>query len=253
MSTAIATQLSSADHDGTSASSADSNLTRNKLLKLLPSGELDALLAASELVTVRSKDVVFKRQGPIPYVHFPEDCVISLVTQLSDGDAVEAMTVGNDGFSAIAVLNGVDSMNCLGIGQVSGKAWRIERDDFRRILADAPELTRVLHRYGQLVFETVSQSAACNRLHVVEQRCARWLLMSHDRIGRDTFDLTQEFLAEMLGVRRAGVTVALGVLKRQGLISNGRGSITIADRAGLERASCECYQVIKDREAAILA
>lgn len=89
-------------------------------------------------------------------------------------------------------------------------------------------------------------------MHVVEQRCARWLLMSHDRVGRETFDLTQEFLAEMLGVRRAGVTVALGVLKRHGLISTGRGSITIVNRAGLEKASCECYQVIKDREGAIL-
>ena len=238
--------------DGVIPASAADGVTRNKLLKLLPPGELEPLLAASELVTVKTKELVFKRRTTIPYVHFPEDCVISLVTQMSDGDAVEAMTIGNDGFSAIAVLNGVDTMNCTGVGQITGKAWRLERDTFRRILGNSPELTRILHRYGQLVFETVSQSAACNRLHVVEQRCARWLLMSHDRIGRPTFDLTQEFLAEMLGVRRAGVTVAMGVLKRQGLISNGRGSITIANRPGLERASCECYRTIKEREAAIL-
>ena len=240
------------EQDRISHASVNAEVSRNRLLKLLPPGELEPLLSGSELVTVRSKEIVFKRNSTIPYVHFPEDCVISLVTQMSDGDGVEAMTIGNDGFSAIAVLNGVDTMNCLGCGQITGKAWRLDRDAFRRILGNSPELTRILHRYGQLVFETVSQSAACNRLHVVEQRCARWLLMSHDRIGRPTFDLTQEFLAQMLGVRRAGVTVAMGVLKRQGLISNGRGSITIADRAGLERASCECYRVIKEREAAIL-
>ncbi|MDQ3673262.1 MAG: Crp/Fnr family transcriptional regulator, partial [Gemmatimonadota bacterium] len=240
-------------HERPNPTGVTSTVIRNKLLKLLPPGELESLLAASKLVTVRTREIIFSRGATVPYVHFPEDCVISLVTQMADGDAVEAMTIGNDGFSAISVLNGVDSMNCLGCGQVSGKAWRIDRHDFRLLLGSSPALTRVLQRYGQLVFETVSQSAACNRLHVVEQRCARWLLMSHDRVGRPTFDLTQEFLAEMLGVRRAGVTVAVGVLKRQGLISSGRGSITIADRTGLERASCECYQVIKNREAAILA
>lgn len=253
MSTAVSPPLSTSEQDDAGAESGRGDMTRNRLLRLLPAEELKALLASSELVTVRSKEVLFKRQSPLPYAHFPEDCVISLITQMADGDAVEAMTVGNDGFSAISLLNGVDSMNCLGCGQVTGKAWRIGREDFRPILAAAPQLKRVLHRYGQLVFETVSQSAACNRLHVVEQRCARWLLMSHDRVGKQTFDLTQEFLAEMLGVRRAGVTVAMGALKRQGLISNGRGSITIADRRGLEKASCECYRVIKDREAAILA
>ena len=253
MSTALSMPSALASREATNATAATTPVTRNKLLKLLPAGELERLIAASELVTVRSKEVVFKRLGNIPYVHFPEDGVISLVTQMYGGDGIEAMTVGNDGFSAIAVLNGVDSMNCLGCGQITGKAWRLGSDTFRRILADSPELARVLHRYGQLVFETLSQSAACNRLHVVDERCARWLLMCHDRIGRTTFDLTQEFLAEMLGVRRAGVTVAMGMLKRQGLISNGRGSITIIDRAGLEDASCECYGVIKEREAVILS
>jgi hypothetical protein len=252
MSTMLSMPSTVTDHERETPASPVGEVTRNRLLQLLPAGELEVVLGASELVTVKSKEIVFKRHAIIPYVHFPEDCVISLVTQMPDGDGVEALTVGNDGFSAIAVLNGVDSMNCLGCGQITGKAWRLDRDTFRRILSGSPELTRVLHRYVQLAFETVSQSAACNRLHVVEQRCARWLLMSQDRIGRATFDLTQEFLAEMLGVRRAGVTVAMGVLKRQGLISSGRGSITVADRAGLERASCQCYRIIRQREAAIL-
>ncbi|HVF39259.1 MAG TPA: helix-turn-helix domain-containing protein, partial [Gemmatimonadaceae bacterium] len=121
-----------------------------------------------------------------------------------------------------------------------------------RILSTCPELNRVLHLYSQLVFETVAQSTACNRLHEIENRCARWLLMSHDRVGRDSFDLTHEFLSQMLGVRRAGVTVAIGMLERQGLLSHTRGNITIVDRAGLEKASCECYGAVQRREAAIL-
>ena len=111
----------------------------------------------------------------------------------------------------------------------------------------------MLHRYSQFIFETVAQSAACNRLHVIEQRCARWLLMSQDRVGRNRFDLTQEFLAEMLGVRRPGVTVAMGILEKAGLITHGRGNITVINREGLEKAACECYRTIKDREGVLVA
>lgn len=209
-------------------------------------------MAVSTLATIRSKEVLFRPGGPIDHANFPEDSVISLVTHLEDGDAVEAMTVGNDGFTALALLNGVGSMNCEGVGQVTGKSWRIARRDFVALFPDCPDLVRVLHRYSQLVFETVSQSAACNRLHLVEQRCARWILMSHDRVGRSTFDLTQQFLAQMLGVRRAGVTVAMGHLQQQGLLKHGRGWISVENRAGLEAAACECYAVICAREKKIL-
>lgn len=226
--------------------------TRNKLLGLLPPDELASFLAVSELVTVASREILFKPEGSIDHAHFPEDCVISLVTQLSDGEAIEAMTIGNDGFTDLAALNGVETMNCRAIGQVSGHARRIRRSDFIALFVECPELVRLLHRYSQLVFETVSQSAACNRLHLVEQRCAKWLLMAHDRVGRPTFDLTQEFLSQMLGFRRAGVTVAIGILQQQGLLAHSRGSITIVDREGLEAAACECYSVISRREAKIL-
>jgi CRP-like cAMP-binding protein len=227
--------------------------TRNKLLKRLPASEAGLLMVISELVTVKSKEIFFKRGGSLDDVYFPEDCVISLVTELEDGHAVEAMTVGNDGFTPLALFNGVDSMNCRGIGQVTGQAWRIRRSDFVAVLPTCPGLRRALHLYSQLVFETVAQSAACNRLHEIERRCARWLLMSHDRVGRDSFDLTQEFLSQMLGVRRAGVTVAIGILERQGLLSHTRGNITIVDREGLEGRSCECYATVKRREALILS
>ena len=227
--------------------------SRNRILGLLPAAELEQVLALSERVTVRSKEVVFRRGEAIPHVYFPEDCVISLVTELDNGDAVEAMTVGSDGFAGVAVFHGVIASRLKGIGQISGEALRLPTPDFRKLTDSCPELDRFLHRYSQFVFETVSQSAACNRLHVIEQRCARWLLMSQDRVGRDEFNLTQEFLAEMLGVRRPGVTVAMGELEKAGLIAHSRGMIAVVDRPGLEKASCECYQTIKDRQSELIS
>jgi CRP-like cAMP-binding protein len=222
--------------------------TRNKILNLLAPKELEAVLERCEVVSVESEEIIFLRNEPIPFAYFPDDCVISLVTELEDGDVVEAMTVGNDGFVGMSVFHGVPSSRLKAIGQISGEARRLTTDDFLELASQYEGLNRLLHRYSQFVFETVSQSAACNRLHVIEQRCARWLLMSEDRVGRNRFDLTQEFLAEMLGVRRPGVTVAMGVLEKAGLIAHGRGNITVVDRAGLEKAACECYQTIKNRQ-----
>jgi CRP-like cAMP-binding protein len=229
------------------------NRIRNRILGLLPDKELEVLLQRSEMVTVQSKQVIYPRNEPIRYIHFPEDCVISLITELDNGDSVEAMTVGSDGFAGIAVFHGVTSSRLKAIGQITGESWRIGADAFTELTRECQNLNRLLHRYSQFVFETVSQSAACNRLHVIEQRCARWLLMSEDRVGRSHFDLTQEFLAEMLGVRRPGVTVAMGVLQKAGLITHGRGSITVTDRVGLEEASCECYKTIKQRQTELIA
>ena len=228
-------------------------ISRNKLLNMLPADEFRTVMEASELVTVKTKQVVFEADEPIPYVYFPEDGVISLVVEMEDGSGVEAMTVGCDGFTALSVFHRAESMRCKGVGQITGRAQRMTSGDFVRIVDACPVLEKLLHRYCQLVFEAVSQSAACNRLHVIEERCARWLLMSQDRVGRPTFDLTQGFLAEMLGVRRPGVTVAMGILEKAGFITHGRGTITIIDRPGLENASCECYRTIKTREAKLIA
>lgn len=227
--------------------------TRNRLLKLLPEREATRVLSVADLVTIKTRDLIWEPEGPITDVYFPEDAIISLVTQMKDGSGVEAMTIGNDGFAGLAVFHGLDSTQCLACGQISGTAWRLSTEKFRQVVAECPTLQRLLHQYSHLVFEIVSQAAACNRLHVIEQRCARWLLMSEDRVGRPKFDLTQEFLAEMLGVRRPGVTVAMGILEKQGLISHGRGNITVIDRAGLERASCECYAKITRRQNELLS
>jgi CRP-like cAMP-binding protein len=227
--------------------------TRNKILNLLPAKELEAVLERSELVSIKSEQLVYRRREPISHAYFPDNCVISLVTEMSDGDSVEAMTVGNDGFVGLSVFHEVTSSWLKAIGQISGEARRVATEDFQELARTCPVLNGLLHRYSQFVFETVSQSAACNRLHVIEQRAARWLLMSEDRVGRNQFDLRQEFLAEMLGVRRPGVTVAMGVLEKAGLIAHGRGNITVVDHAGLEKVACECYRSIRQRQAELFA
>jgi CRP-like cAMP-binding protein len=242
----------SASHAGLEATERSTLQIRNRILALLPQAELESILSRCEMVTVHSKELIFRREEPIEYVYFPEDGVISLVTDLDDGDSVEAMTVGSDGFVGMAVFHGAPSSRLKAIGQITGLTRRLSAEDFRELARSCEGFDQLLHRYSQFVFETVAQSAACNRLHVIEQRCARWLLMSQDRVGRNRFDLTQEFLAEMLGVRRPGVTVAMGILEKAGLISHGRGTITVVDRSGLEKVSCECYRAIRDRQAKLI-
>ncbi len=238
---------------GPSATSRSDGAIRNKILKLLPAAERAALVERSEVVQVKSQEILFQPEEKLEYAYFPEDCVVSLVTVMEDGDQVEAMTIGNDGFSGIPIFHGVETSKHKGCGQISGTSRRVTAKDFRDLAQECAGLRRLLHRYSEFVFETVAQSAACNRLHVIEQRCARWLLMSQDRVGRDRFDLTQEFLAEMLGVRRPGVTVAMGILEKAGLIAHGRGNITVVNRAGLEKAACECYRTIRERQAKVMA
>ncbi len=235
--------------EGSSPRRASTARTRNKILNLLDPKELQAVLERCEMVTIESEEIVFRRNEPIPFAYFPDNCVISLVTEMEDGNAVEAMTVGNDGFVGLAVFHGIPTSRLKAIGQISGEARRVAKVDFLELARDLEGLRGLLHRYSQFVFETVAQSAACNRLHVIEQRAARWLLMSEDRVGRNQFDLTQEFLAEMLGVRRPGVTVAVGVLEKAGLIAHGRGNIIVVDHAGLEKVACECYRTIWQRQA----
>lgn len=241
-----------APHETATATQRPAGQIRNRILSLLPPSELATVLERCETFSIESKKIVWRREAPIEYVYFPEDGVISLVTEMDDGDSVEAMTVGSDGFAGIAVFHGVASSRLKAIGQISGEARRLSAADFLELTRTCQAFDKLLHRYSQLVFETVAQSAACNRLHVIEQRCSRWLLMSQDRVGRNRFDLTQEFLAEMLGVRRPGVTVAMGILEKAGLINHGRGTITVVDRGGLEKAACECYRTVRDREAKLI-
>lgn len=229
-----------------------STIEANKLLLQLPASEREALDQSLEPIHLKAKALLFEPDQTIDYVYFPQDAVISLVTVLRDGGVIEALTTGKEGFVGMPIFHGLKSTALRGICQISGDLKRMPVADFRRCLERAPEMQRLLHRHAQFLFESVAQSAACNRLHVIEKRCAKWLLTSHDRVGRDEFSLTQEFLAEMLAVRRPGVTVAVGILESRGLIGHGRGTIRIVDRAGLENAACECYGTLRKREAILL-
>ena len=221
--------------------------SRNLVLRQLPDDEYERIVGAAEWVSLASKEGIWETEREITHVFFPETAVISLVTLL-DAGSIEAITIGNDGFVGLPVYHGPGSTNTRAICQMPGDAWRLSVDDFTRVCSSSPELRMSLDRYSQFVIETISQSAACNRIHVIEERCARWLLMSHDRVGGDEIPLTQEFLAQMLGVRRPGVTVAIGILERAGFIGHARGRIYVINRHGLEGASCECYRAIRKRE-----
>jgi CRP-like cAMP-binding protein len=172
---------------------------------------------------------------------------------MADGSAVEVGTVGREGLVGLVIVLGGAASPTVTLCQIPGTARRITAERLAEAVEARPALRRLLLRYAQGYLTQVAQGAACNRLHGIEARCARWLLMTHDRVGgADTFPLKQEFLAVMLGVRRAGVTVAAGALQDAGLIRYRRGSIRVLDRAGLEAASCECYGLVREQYARLL-
>lgn len=217
----------------------------NRILDALPTVERDRLIASMEIVKLPIKTVLFEPGGSIKAVHFPISGVISLVTALDDGNIVEVATVGNEGIVGVPhVARG--SLAVRAISQVAGASLRMDGTAFLAEWEHPGPLRDLVQNYLQALFGQVSQAAACNRLHSNEERLSRWLLMSHDRMGVDEFLITHEFLGQMLGSRRATVTLSAGVLQAAGLIRYHRGSVTIVDREGLESVSCECYQVIKD-------
>ena len=219
--------------------------SRNRLLGALPRAELATLAQHLELVELPQRTVVFEPEEPIPYAYFPETCVLSLVNTLREGGTVEVGTVGCEGMGGLPVFLGEDTSTVRAIAQIPGFAMRIEATAFVRLAAPGNTLHRLLLRYTQAFLTQVAQTAACNASHLVEERCARWLLMTHDRVEGAQFPLTHEFLAFMLAVRRAGVTVAMRALADAGLVRYGRGWVEVVDRAGLEGMSCECYGVVQ--------
>lgn len=221
-------------------------LGRNLLLEALPPHDRALLLPHLKKVSFANGAVVYAEGAPVTHLYFIESCVMSVLALLRNGEAVEVGTIGNEGLVGLALFFGEERAPRRTIAQIPGGAVSITVADFQRAVDASPALQRLLLRYEEAFFDQVAQSVACNRLHSVEQRCARWLLMTHDRVGRKDFTLTQEFLAYMLGVRRPGVTVAAGALQRSGLIRYSRGRISVLDRSGLEAASCECYGAVRD-------
>ncbi|MEO8194240.1 MAG: Crp/Fnr family transcriptional regulator [Gemmatimonadales bacterium] len=231
--------------DGMRGNGNQQSAERNRLIRLLPAEEYAWLQPHFKTVNLNVGDLLADEDEPFRHVYFMETGVASVVNRVSGG-TVEVGTIGNEGMAGLAVfLDGGIAASRTFI-QVPGDAKRVPADVFAAGIDSRPHLRRILNRYTQAFITLVSQTAACNSAHQLEERCARWLLMTHDRVdGADTFPLTHEFLSFMLGVRRAGVTVAAGMLQKAGFITYKRGKITVLDRAGLESASCECYGIVK--------
>jgi CRP-like cAMP-binding protein len=218
----------------------------NLILRALPADALASLEPHMERVEVPLLEVLAREGEPYEYVYFPETGVISIVNKLADGTEVEVGTIGNEGMAGLHVVLGASSIPSLTLMEVPGTAVRIPTTVFRAIADERPEVLRLVQRYAQAFLVQVAQTAACNRAHEIYARCARWMCMAHDRMGGAThFLLAQHVLAQMLGVRRAGVTVAAGALQKKGYIRYSRGKITILDREGLESVACECYGIVK--------
>ncbi len=216
----------------------------NHLLESLPPSERQTLMEHLRPAHLTVKTVLFDPGQTIEYVYFPIDGVISLVTPLADGNIVEVATIGNEGIVGVPLVPG-GSLAVRAISQVGGRTLRMEAAVFTKDLEQLPGFRKLVQKYIQALFGQISQAAACNRLHSNEERLSRWLLMSHDRVGMDAFPITHEFLGQMLGSRRATVTLSAGLLQSAGLIRYHRGRVTIVDRDGLESVSCECYGIIK--------
>jgi len=183
---------------------------------------------------------------PPDYVYFPTSGIISLLTVLENGMMIEFATVGREGMTGVPLFLAMGDSNTALISQVPGLSLRMRARDFYGVTRSCPSLAAVIRRYCGTMLALVEQSAACNRAHHVDARCARWLLMTHDQVGADTFPITQEFLAQMLGVSRPSVAASTAALQKNGLISYHRGELTIEDRGALEQASCECYAVVRE-------
>lgn len=217
----------------------------NDLLDRLPADEFDALQPKLQRTSLTIKQVVHQSGVDLTHVYFPTTSLISLLTVLREDDPVEAATVGREGFVGLAASLGITTSPYRAICQMTGDSLRLPVPIFLEAMKQGPALTRLVHRYTAFSLRTAGQSIACNSLHTVEARASRWLLRMHDQAGGDEFDMTQEFLAFMLGVRRQTVTVVAGTLQNAGLIRFHRGVMIIRDRTGLEEAACECYSTIR--------
>lgn len=217
----------------------------NSILELIPKEHQQQLLRSSDLVTVKIREVIAKRNEENAFVYFPTTAVFSMMTLMSSGEIVEVGTIGSEGIVGVQLVLGeriaFHEIYC----QIPGDAVRMSADNFLAIVAASTRLRHLCEQYISGLIDFLAQSVACNGLHTVTERCAKWLLMTHDRVRRDDFQLTHEFLAMMLGVRRPGVSVAASALQHAGYIEYKRGHVFIHDRNGLQDAACECYDVTK--------
>lgn len=226
----------------------------NRLLAALPRKEYQHLLPELEHVTLSFGEVLLEPGDTIRHVYFPNDSIISLLSSVEDRELLEVGIVGNEGMAGLSVFMGVNKSRNRALVQGTGTAMRMKAAVLRKEVSnDGGALHNLLHLYTHSLLTQISQSAACNRFHLVNARLARWLLMTHDRVTGDEFYLTQEFISHMLGVRREQVTLAASGLQKQELISYSRGQIKILNRAGLEAIACKCYRIVKEEYDNLLA
>lgn len=219
--------------------------TVNRLLATLPKKEYERLLPGLKRIQLNFGEVLYEPGDTIKHVYFPNDSIVSLLAAMSERSTLEVGMVGNEGFAGLPIFMGVNVSQTRALVQGAGSAMRMTSATVRHEANRLGALHRLLHRYSHSLLTQVSQSVACNRFHSVDARLARWLLMTSDRLGLDQFRLTQDFMSNMLGVRREGVNKAAGTLQTAKLIRYSRGMITILDRRRLEEKSCECYAIIK--------
>jgi CRP-like cAMP-binding protein len=232
--------------DGTpTAASASPNPHQNHLLGALPSADLERLLPHLELIEIELGDVLYESGGRQRFVYFPTTAIVSLLYVMADGASAEIAIIGNEGIVGVSLFMGGDTTPSRAVVQSAGHTFRLEagllKDEFERY---GPTM-HLLLRYTQALITQMAQTAVCNRHHSVDKQLCRWLLLSLDRLASNELTMTQELIANMLGVRREGVTEAAGDLQNAGLIRYSRGKITVVDRPGLEARCCECYQVVK--------
>ncbi|OYD95419.1 Crp/Fnr family transcriptional regulator [Nostoc sp. 'Peltigera membranacea cyanobiont' 210A] len=224
----------------------------NRLLAALPTSDYQRLVPHLKLVSLPTRKVIYEPGEPITHVYFPQHAMVSIVTIMKDGSTVEVGIVSNEGMVGIPVILGGNTTTTKAFVQVSGAGMQMDADVFRTEFNRGGAIQKLLLRYVRAIYTELTQSCACNRLHTLEERLARWLLTVSDRLESEEFLLTQEFIAQMLGVRRSGVTVAASTLSRAGMIRYQRGQINILNRENLEATCCECYQVIQKEFARLL-
>lgn len=225
----------------------DGNHIHNDILLSLPAKEREMLFPKLELVRLQTHQVLHEPGDTLKSAYFCNTGLVSILSIFPDGKSVEVGLVGKEGFVGVPLVAGFRTAATRAIAQIEGSAFRVNAQTLMTLLRESPKLERKLQRFSQIMALQVTQIAACNRLHEVEERLARWLLMSADRIGSNSVPLTQDFLAQMLGTRRSSVTVAVGILQRAGLIAHTRGDVEIIDRKLMEEASCECYGIMQQQ------
>jgi CRP-like cAMP-binding protein len=218
---------------------------QNHLLAALPKEDFARLQPSLELVPMPLGHVLYESGNHLQHVYFPTDCIVSLLYVMEDGHSAEIAVVGNEGIVGVALFMGGETTPSRGIVQSAGHAYRLPGKQLKDEFFRAGPLQHLLLRYTQALLTQMAQTAACNRHHSVDQQLCRWLLLSLDRLSTDELVMTQELIANMLGVRREGVTESAGKLQQLGLIHYSRGRIKVLDRPGLEQQSCECYRVVK--------